>query len=367
MKVINSSVIYENPLPQLKSRQSFFPFLFELDDGTIGAVVVIGEAFESVDSSSYVCFSSDKGKTWSKPKRMFECFNDEALLTDYCKASVLDDGRLVAVGYTYLRDNPELPIGNPQNGGTLDDFVFYSISEDGGKSWGEPIHIECVWGPHVEASAPITVLKDGTWITPITGFPDWDGKMHGILCGRALRSEDFGKTWNDDAVCMDFGDDSTTCYEQRMCQLESGTVICIGWNENTKTGQRLHNHYTASFDNGKTWTKPVSTGILGQASSVCAIGGEKLLALHAVRRDTERPGIYAYIVDFSDKTWNIIESDIVWEPDFQIKKDEKMAEIFSFLKFGQPGAIKLNDGNILMSHWYAKDGQYKTVATRIEL
>ncbi len=367
MKIINTSVIYENPLPQLASKQSFFPFLCELKDGTIAAAITIGQAFESVDSSSYMTFSKDRGKTWSEPCRMFDECTDENLLTDYCKVTCLKDGKLVAMGYTYLRDNPSLPIGNPQNGGVLDDFVFYSVSEDGGRTWQKMNKIQCVWGPHVEASAPITLLKDGSWITPITGFPDWDGNMHGKLCGRALRSEDEGKTWDDSAVCMDFGDDATTCYEQRMCQLESGTIICIGWNENIKTGERYENHYTASFDNGKTWTLPKSTGILGQASSVCAIGGEKLLALHAVRRDTERPGIYACIVDFSDKKWNIIDKQVVWEPDFKIIKDTNMAEIFSFLKFGQPGAILLSDGNIMMSHWYAKEGQYKTVATEIAL
>jgi len=44
-----------------------------------------------------------------------------------------------------------------------------------------------------------------------------------------------------------------------------------------------------------------------------------------------------------------------------------MAEIFSFLKFGQPGAILLKDGDAMMTHWYAQEGQYKTVATRISL
>jgi hypothetical protein len=48
-------------------------------------------------------------------------------------------------------------------------------------------------------------------------------------------------------------------------------------------------------------------------------------------------------------------------------KDTKMAEIFSFLKFGQPGAILLADGDVMMSHWYAEQGQYRTVATRIAL
>ena len=367
MKIINSSIIYENPLPQLCSRQSFFPFLCQLQDGSLAAVIVIGQAFESVDSASYITFSRDDGKSWSEPKRMFDLKGKENLLTDYCKVTALGAGRLVAMGYTYMRDNPDLPIGNPENGGTLDDFVFCSISEDNGKSWSEMKQINCSWGPHVEASAPIIVLQNGTWITPITGFPDWEGRMHGKLCGRALSSHDEGKTWSDEVVCMDFGDEQITCYEQRMCQLESGTIICIGWNENVMTGERLHNHFTVSYDNGKTWSEPKSTGILGQASSVCAIGGERLLALHAVRRDTINPGIYGYIVDFSSKKWNIIDSALLWKPETPIQKDVKMAEIFSFLKFGQPGAIFLQDGDIMMSHWYAQDGQYKTVATRIRL
>ena len=44
-----------------------------------------------------------------------------------------------------------------------------------------------------------------------------------------------------DMISMDFGDDLTSCYEQRMCQLDSGVIVSIGWNENTK---RLENHYT---------------------------------------------------------------------------------------------------------------------------
>ncbi len=365
MKVINSSVIYDNPLPQLCSKHSFFPFLAELKDGTIVAAYAIGQAFESVDSNSFISFSKDKGLTWSKPQRMFE--KRDEVFTDYCKVTILPDGTLMALGYAYIRDNPDLPIGNPENGGILDDFVFCAISEDDGKTWSDMQKISCAWGPHVEASAPVTVLKDGSLITPITGFPDWDAKMHGDLCGRALRSYDNGKTWNDDVVCMDFGDNATTCYEQRMCQLESGAIICIGWNENTKTGERLPNHYTVSFDNGKTFSEPKTTGIMGQASSVCALGGEKFLALHAVRRDTDKPGIYGYIVDFSEKEWNIVEEKLIWEPDFKITKDTNMAEIFSFLKFGQPGAILLSDGDVMMSHWFAKEGAYKTVATRIKL
>ena len=368
MKVCETNLIYENPLPQLRSVQSYFPFLFELPNGKIGAVTVLGEAFESVNGRSYISFSEDGGKTFGAPCAMFDHAERTGKLTDYAKAIALPDGRILAIGYAYLRDDPEKPIGNAENGGVLDDFLFWSISEDEGRTFSEMKKIPCAWGPHAEASGPAVLLKDGSWITPITGFPDWDGNMHGKLCGRALRSFDEGKSWSDEVICMDFGDDSSiTCYEQRMCQLASGTIVNIGWNEDLKTGARLMNHFTYSTDNGKTFSKPQSTYVLGQASSVCALGEEKLLALHAVRRDTNRPGIYGYVIDFSDKTWKVVDSALIWEPSTPIKKDERMAEIFSFLKFGQPGAILLSDGDVLMSHWYADAGEYKTVATRIKL
>ena len=366
MKVIESNTIYENPLPQLESRQSFFPFACQTKDGRILASIVIGQAFESVDSSTYKSFSDDGGKTWSDPLPMVDFSGVGRPVTDYSKVTTLPDGRIAAFGYAYYRDDPRLPIGNPENGGLLDDFIFLSISEDGGQTFSAPMEIGCSWGPHVEASAPLTVLRDGSFISPITGFPDWEGKDHGPVVGRAIRSRDGGKTWSDSVISMDFGK-RVTCYEQRMCQLESGTIVSIGWNEDLESGERLENHYTYSTDNGESFSAPIPSGVMGQASSVCALGGERFLALHAIRRDTDRPGIYGYIIDFSDKTLRVVDSALIWSPATPMTKDTKMAEIFSFLKFGQPGAILLADGDVLMTHWCAEDGRYRTVATRIKL
>ena len=152
-----------------------------------------------------------------------------------------------------------------------------------------------------------------------------------------------------------------------ICQLTDGTLLA-----SMKIGEAFESADGASYlcrstDGGKTWSAPISTGIQGQASAVCAIGGEKILAVHAVRRDTDRPGTYGYVVDFSDRTWRIVDEALLWEPVVPMIKDAKMAEIFSFLKFGQPMVSKLADGSLLMSFWYAQEGQYKTVCMPIEL
>jgi sialidase-1 len=365
MKVLEINSIYDNPIPQLRSRQSVFPFVCQTNSGRLLALHVIGEAFESADHTTHVSFSDDFGRTWSKPRPIIDKSGDKHY-SDCAKPCLLPDGRILAIGYGFYRDDPELPIGNPETGGLLDDFIFLTESNDDGETWSRPVKIGSSFGPHVEASAPITVLKDGSLITPTTGFPSWDGSMSLEHQGRALRSFDLGKTWTDDAVCMKF-DGPVTCYEQRMCQLESGAIINVGWNENAETGERLENHYTVSFDNGKTFSRPISTGIRGQASSVVALGGERLLALHAVRRDTDRPGIYGYVIDFSEKNWKITDSCLLWEPRTPVLRDTSMAEIFAFLKFGQPGGMLLSNGDVLMFHWYAEDGRYRTVATRISL
>lgn len=367
MEITRRSVIYENPLPQLRSRHSLFPNLCELDNGTILACHSISEAFESVDGTSYLSISNDGGFTFNDPVPMFPGIAAKLKRSDTCKITRLNDGRLLAFGYAFNRSNPELPIGNPKTGGLLDNCIFISFSKDNGATWSQWQIIDTSWGPHAEASAPITVLNDGSWVTPITGFCKWDGTRTGRNCGRILRSDDHGKSWNDDTICMAFDGDNVTCYEQRLCQLESGPVVVIGWNENLITGERLKNHYTISYDNAKTFSEPKNTGIGGQASSVMALDGYKLLSLHAVRRDTERPGIYGYIIDLSKGQWDILDELIVWEPETPVVKNTRMAEIFSFLKFGQPSAIRLKDGSILMSHWYEEHGQCKTVATRIEL
>lgn len=367
MKILFSSVIFENPLPQLRSLGSAFPGMCLLPDGKILAAHQMGEAFESVDGTTCISISEDGGKSWSKPQKAFDKKSESVPLTDCSKPTLLPDGRVMLFGYQFFRHDPELPLGNPETGGLLPDEIFYSISEVGGKTWSDRVSVDCAWHNSVEASAPITVLKDGSWASPITGFPKWDGTSAGRNCGRLIRSYDGGKTWNDDVVCTAFEGDEVTCYEQRMCQTDDGTIAVISWNENIRTGERMNNHITLSTDNGKTFSAPIDTGIRGQATSILALGGTKVMTIHAIRRDTDEPGIYAAVSDIADGKFRLISIEKIWAPNTPMIKNTKVAEIFSFLKFGQPSAIKLSDTTFLMCHWTYEDGVYKTLATKFEL
>ena len=70
MKILDSGVIYRNPMPHVKSRHAYFPSVCKLKNGRLVATFSIGEAFESVDLHSFYSISDDNGVTWTPPKEI---------------------------------------------------------------------------------------------------------------------------------------------------------------------------------------------------------------------------------------------------------------------------------------------------------
>jgi len=365
LKVLEENTIWTNDQPVLRSRHAYFPFAAQFGDATILAAYQVGEAFESVDGSTRISRSRDMGKTWEHLSPFYDKSELVPKRSDSLKPTSLGNGKVILFGYEFFRENEDVPIGNPESGGLLDDRMILFRSNDNAVNWTGPEEIPCRWGHHVEASAPILILPNGDWVTPITEFADWQGRRSEESCGRLLRSSDQGKTWNDDTITMKIGPD-VSVFEQRVCRLQkSGKLVVIAWNEDLKTGERFNNHYAVSSDNGKTFAPARDTGIRGQASSVCSLDEDRLFALHARRRDTDRPGIYGYIVNLENDDWKIEEELLVWEPKTVLMRDNSMAEVFAFLKFGQPGAIRLADGSLLITFWTIENGQGRTVAVKV--
>lgn len=239
-------------------------------------------------------------------------------------------------------------------------------SLDGGKTFTKPCRVNSAWGYHTEASAPLSILLNGDYVTAIGGMPDWNGKYLTPMCGRLLRSSDNGATWNDDTVIMGFGPD-TAVWEQRIAVTDSGKIVDIAWVENLKTGELHNNQAAISTDNGKTFSAPIDTGIKGQATGICALGGERVLVLHSMRKDVDRYGVKACIVNLENNKWEIEYSDYIWEPNFEMTKTTGNLEVFSMLRFGQPSAVKLKDGTILFTMWLMENDVCRTIWQRFKL
>jgi len=372
LRVLEEGIVYGSENPKTGDKSATMPFFCELEDGTILSAQIIASYFDAPDSKGFVLRSSDGGKTYCCPEESpFDLSEAEKMFGGPVQAcfKVASDGgdHVIAIGYGFVRNKGEsVDLANVQTGGLLDCPAFFTESFDGGKTFTPSKTIDSHWGYHTEASAPLYVLKNGDYITPIAPMPDWEGCYKNPIHGRLLRSTDKGKTWNDDAVTMDFGPD-TTVWEQRLAITDSGKIVDVAWNENLKTGEIYNNHIAISTDNGKTFGPAIDTGIKGQATGICALGGEKVLALHSMRKNADRYGVLACIANVANGKWEVEHTEYIWEPRFAMTKVDGSLGVFDMLRFGQPSAIRLQDGTILYTQWLMENDVCRTIWIRFAI
>ena len=97
---IGEHTIYENPLPQLRSRCAKFPGLVQLPSGELIALFELGEAFESVDSRTVISRSSDLGKSWQLQGELYDMaeLGLDHPVSECLKPTLLKDGTIIAMG-----------------------------------------------------------------------------------------------------------------------------------------------------------------------------------------------------------------------------------------------------------------------------
>lgn len=347
--------IYENPKPAVRSLQAIFPGLVQLSANEIIALFTIGEAFEAANMRTYVSRSKDMGRTWQLQGQLY---NQQELRLDYqfsdCyKPTLLDDGSLIAIGYGFERRDPEKGIGDPETGTMPPGQNMVCFSADGGRTWSIPRDINVDSDAMLELSGPCIQLKSGKLVaagppftTNTTGQEGW-----------AIESHDKGKTWKKLGRYFTTPAGNIAPWETRICEMQPDRLVALFWAYDTLNEKHLSNHVTVSHDGGRTWSKAIDTGHMGQASSILWLGGEKLLTIHAHRAG--QVGLYVRHIDFGNDLWNVQEEAIIWGKAAAQDTSVNIVNQFAALKFGQPSLLRLNDGEFLATHWCVEDCMYK--------
>jgi len=360
LKLLENTV-YSNPVPHLRSRHAKFPGAAKLHSGEILVLCEIGEAFESADSKTYVVRSSDNGNTWNFQGGLYS-YSGICNYSESLKPTVLKDGRIIAVGYRFDRSNPDLPIGNPQTGGLLPGKNVVSFSNDEGRTWSVPTVIETEYPELLEVSGPCVQLASGELLAIGSPFKMWNGSNPTGQCGILLRSNDLGKTWDCKTKFFDFN--GITPWESRICQMSDGTLVIISWCYDLKKGENLPNHVVFSHDNGHTWSNPIDTKIMAQASNLLPFGDNKLLTIHAHR--SGEIGLALRLIDISNDKWYVLEETFIWGNVPKVNSSGNIIQQFASLKFGQPSLLRISSKELLAFFWCIEDCIYKIKAIRIE-
>lgn len=355
---IQDFILYENPIPHVRSLHGYFPGLTRLPSGDILALFVMGEAFEAANCTTVVARSKDSGRTWALKGPLHSKSPAARPYSDSLKATVLQDGSLLAMGYCFYRDDADKPIGIAETDGILPGDDLVSFSRDQGRTWTTPTVIPRSRPELLEISGPALALRSGGLLACGAPFKTPAGENpsgpHGVL----LRSENGGGTWSDSEIF--FRSNHLAPLESRLCEMQDGRIVGLSWAYSYRESKSYPNHYVVSHDNGKSWSEPQDTSIRAQASGLAWLGGDHLLTIHAHRED-ECPGLAVRVVDLSKDRWRVVEEKRIWGGGSHNHSSatQPTTGMFRKLRFGQPSLLPLGDGEFLAAHWSIEDGQGK--------
>ena len=367
IEYLERHVVSENPKPHVHSRHSYFPGVIQLPSGELLALFVRGEAFESPDQATWVSRSQDLGGTWQLQGSLYDKSVDPIVTSDYLKPQFLRDGTLIALGYRFHRHDPEAPIADEKTDGILPGDEVVSFSSDEGHTWSVPKIIPRSIPELLEIPSRCLQLRSGNIVATAGVFRMPDGTNPSGQFGVLLRSTDGGETWNDEVHFFETPAKSIAAYESHLCEMQDGRLVAICWAYDIVGHRHLPNQITVSHDNGYSWSEPINTGHRGQAANLLWLGGERLMSIHCHRE--EDPGLYIRVMDFSNDQWNVLEEKMIWGVGVgqQSREGQKFHELAKALRFGQASLLRLNNGEILATHWAVEDCQGKILAHRLRL
>jgi len=362
---LHQNVLYENPLPMLRSRHGFFPGVVQLPSGELLTLFALGEAFESVDLTTYVARSSDEGKNWQLQGPLYDKSADKIPTSDFLKPQILSDGRILALGYRFHRIDPELPIAIQETDGILPGDNIVSFSQDDGHSWTVPQVISRRTPELIEIPSRALQLTNGDIVATGGVFKLPDGSNPSGQFGVLWRSKDLGATWDDGTHFFRDLSGTISSYESHICEMQPGRLVIILWALDVFTGKRYPNQVVVSHDYGTTWSSPIDTGIMGEAANLLYLGGERIMSIHCHRGD--ELGLYVRVIDFTNDQWKVEEEKLIWGLNSwnQSHESQKFHEVARSLRFGQASLLKLASGDILATHWCIIDGLGKIITHRL--
>ena len=364
---IAEHTIYESPKSQDPPLNARFSGVVQLPSGELLAIYQLTEIVDKSVAHAYVSRSSDLGKTWQFQGPLYD-EKDLALDCQYnetCKPAVLQDGSLIAFGYRWYRRDMNQPICNPKTGGFIQGDNIVLFSKDDGRTWTLPKIVDTKCPQVLETTVGCIQLKSGDIITSGFPFPLWDGSNPTGEVGVLLRSTDGGANWSSKERFYIDRLDGAAPFESRICEMPDGRVVSINWAYNMAENKHYANKVTVSHDDGHTWSDPIDTGHMAQASNIMWVEDDILMTIHAHRAGDI--GLFVRLVDFSNDKWKMIEEQLIWGKAKSQDTSKNIAGQFADLKFGQPSLYRLTNGEILATVWCAEDGLCKIKTHRLRL
>ncbi len=348
-----TGLIYRNPKPHLVSRHAYFPSLAVLPDGRLFAGFDIGSAFEAVDVRTHFAVSSDQGETWSEPQPVsVPAFAKP--FSGTCRFSLSPNDELIGIGALWDRSRADEGLASNETGGFTETHPFLIRADAHSLQWETPAWIETPLSGPFEICSPVFYTMDGTWLWPASTWKDWHGSSPHGMQAIVLRSDDRGHTWASWNPVMDGRSCDVIHWEIKLAPLPDGKILALSWTHDAKVGRDLPIHFALSADDGRTFTAPLPTGLLGQTCTPVALTDGRILSIY---RRSDEPGLWAHLSEIRAGSWINGDSVVFWGGMSHGRTHDSASatQQMSTLRFGLPAAKLLSDGTVFVAFWCMED------------
>jgi sialidase-1 len=337
-----------------------FPGICVNPDGSLALLAVCGSDFESADQRVVAYSGSVDGTQWTPCGDWGEIRSNGCLFNVTAKPTLLPDGTLLALGYGYERDLPDLSISEyaERHGRfpTVRNFVAYS--HDGGRTYTPPAFLDLP-RDGIEFSGPAIPLPDGR----LLAFGPPFSVSAGGQIGLCYESTDQGHSWREKSVFHDGGD--ITAWESRAALLPDNRLAVIFWAFDLKTQKHLTNRLALSDDGGESW-RVLDTALPGQAANLLPAPDGTLGVIYA-KREGDRPGVYHARCALRENALTVIDATQLYDAQGGANAKGQITTQFYNLKFGQPSLTRLSDETALLVFWRKSPaGRYEIVIRKYQ-
>jgi hypothetical protein len=347
---------------------------FLASDGTLLVTFRLGTERESGDGHAAVLATPDRGATWELrhlglAERWLDGVPGE---TRGFQIAELTPGELTASVLWTDRSDPSKPWVNQATQGLLPMRNYLTTSRDGGYHWSEPRPIDLEPHPSASTTGPVIALPDGALAQPFEHWKAYDDPEQGRPRAMLRLSHDGGRTWPDDVQVAADPDNKRFFWDQRLAQHpDTGELVAMFWTFDREAGCDLPNHISWGTPDGREWTEPQPTILVGQHCQPIAIGGSSLVAAYSHRRNP--PGIRVVRSDDFGRTWDMgteVEAYASGAGDEPNADGGSQADYWNAMgqwQFGHPRGVYLPEGEVFVV-FYAGEGATRSARwARVEV
>jgi len=296
-----------------------------------------------------VTVRSKNGSEWGKPYFLWKEKLEKYSI--FGSISIGPNGKIFFFGTRTMIEKKGESFWCEKTQGLKQNEIVYAFSTDDAYTWSDLFTIPMPVPGSAEAPGPMCITKNGSWhacYSPYNTFdPDVVVEKNQVLL---LTSRDCGKTWSYTSM-LKFRENYAGAAEAWVIELTDGRLLGTCWKLNLRDGTDFPNAYAISYDDGRTWTPALSTGIMGQSTALCKLDNGRALFIYNQRK-IQPYGVRIAVVNPSENDFGVEVNQIVYFAEkYSTENLATSHSDWTQFNFGEPSAVVLPDKSILVVLW----------------